>query len=50
MRGAVDKVLALVEGNSNLDQSFASIVDALSAVGDYTVEQEEEAPQMVELW
>ena len=50
VRGAVDKVLALVEGNSNLDQSFASIVDALSAVGDYTVEQEEEAPQMVELW
>jgi hypothetical protein len=50
VRGAVDKVLALVEGNSDLDRRFASIVDALSTAGEYTVAQEEEAPQMVELW
>lgn len=50
VRGAVDKVLALVEGNSDLDRSFASIVDALAKAGEYTVHQEEEAPLTVELW
>ncbi len=50
VRGAVNKVLALVEGNGDLDRSFASIVDALSKAGEYTVAQEEEAPQTVELW
>jgi DNA-binding response OmpR family regulator len=50
VRGAVDKVLTLVEGNSDLDRRFAAIVDALSTVGEYAVKQEEEAPLSVELW
>jgi CheY-like chemotaxis protein len=50
VRGAVDKVLAMIEGSSDLDRSFASIVDALSKAGEYTIHQEEEAPLTVELW
>jgi hypothetical protein len=50
VRSSVDHVLTLFEGNSELDQHFASIVEGLTKAGDYVVSQEDEAPPMVELW
>ena len=50
VRSAVDRVLTLFEGNSELDNHFASIVDGLTTAGDYVVNQEDEAPPTVELW
>lgn len=50
VRGSIDRVLTLFEGNSELDQHFASIVEGLTKAGDYVVSQEDEAPPMVELW
>jgi hypothetical protein len=50
VRSSVDHVLTLFEGNSELDNHFASIVDGLTTAGDYVVNQEDEAPPTVELW
>ena len=50
VRGSIDRVLTLFEGNSELDHHFASIVEGLTKAGDYVVSQEDEAPPTVELW
>ena len=50
VRGAVDRVLNLVEDSSKLDSSFAGIVEGLTRAGDYKVDQEEEAAPAIELW
>lgn len=50
VRGAVERTLTLFERSSELDRNFTTIVEGLTRAGEYTVEQEDEAVQSVELW
>ena len=50
VRGAVDRVLTLFEGSSQLDRNFAGIVANLSKASDYTINQEDEPALNIQLF
>lgn len=50
VRGAVDRVLTLFERSSELDKSFAGIVEGLTQASKFDVSPEDEAPSMADLW
>lgn len=50
VRGAVGRVLTLFERSSELDRSFAGIVEGLTKASECNVSQEDEAPAMTDLW
>lgn len=50
VRDAVERVLALFERSSELDKSFAGIVEGLTQASDIDVSQDDETSSAVELW
>lgn len=50
VRSAVDHVVALIEHGHELDESFVGIVESLDKASEFGADQENEPPEMAELW